>query len=66
MKILFLNGPNLNLLGNREPKVYGTESLEQSFRQQSMIAGVCVGVISGFGANSYLLGLEAAVNVKVD
>ena len=34
----------------------------EEFRHKSLIAPVCKGIISGFGANSYLLALEAAVN----
>ena len=142
MKILFLNGPNLNLLGRREPGIYGQTTLleiekqvrqkagevgveiefrqtnlegelvtwiqeawnrfdvivlnagaythtsialrdaiaavdvptieihlsnihaREEFRHRSMIAGVCRGQISGFGPNSYLLGLSAAVNIN--
>jgi len=31
MKIIIINGPNLNLLGKREPDVYGTASFEDYF-----------------------------------
>lgn len=137
MKILVLNGPNLNLLGTREPEKYGTQTLadienfikeeaskigaeisfyqsniegelvdkiqrakgvfdgivinpaaythtsvairdaflavcipaveihlsnihtREEFRKTSLIAPACIGQITGFGANSYKLGLIA-------
>jgi 3-dehydroquinate dehydratase II len=141
MKVLFLNGPNLNLLGTREPEIYGRTTLadieakvreraeqlkieigfrqsnvegelvswiqeakgkfdviiinaaaythtsialrdaisavgvptieihlsnihaREEFRHKSLIAPVCRGQICGFGEKSYILGLEAAVDV---
>lgn len=141
MKILFLNGPNLNLLGQREPELYGRTTLDgieskvreragslrvevafrqsnlegelvawiqeakgkfdvvvlnaaaythtsialrdaiaatgiltievhlsnvyarEKFRRKSLIAPVCRGQITGFGVYSYVLALEAAINV---
>lgn len=140
-KILIIHGPNLNLLGTREPKVYGKVTLarinselkslakkegieieiaqtniegeivnlihkakkifkaivinpggythysvairdaissvkiptievhlsnihaREEFRHKSVIAPVAVGQISGFGKNSYILGLKAAIDL---
>ncbi|MEM1218345.1 MAG: type II 3-dehydroquinate dehydratase [Bacteroidota bacterium] len=36
MKVLIINGPNLNLLGRREPTIYGKQSFEEYFETLQM------------------------------
>ena len=141
MRILILNGPNLNLLGKREPDIYGNSNFQEfyeelsavyddvasfnyqqsnvegelinilqsspadyqaiifnaggythtsvaladciaaisvpvievhisqpaareEFRHKSLIAGKCIGSISGFGLDSYRLAVEALIQKK--
>ncbi|MBQ6084314.1 MAG: type II 3-dehydroquinate dehydratase [Bacteroidales bacterium] len=42
MKILILNGPNLNLIGKREPEVYGNQSLDEFLQSMKKRFPDCV------------------------
>ena len=47
-KILVIHGPNLQLLGERQPKIYGTQGLEtinRLLRQQASKAGVTLTIV---------------------
>ena len=62
MKIAIINGPNLNLLGTREPEVYGTETFETYLEKlkivfpniaftyfQSNVEGELINAIQAYG-----------------
>lgn len=51
-RILVLHGPNLNLLGTREPKVYGRETLEDINRQLAGIARSAGVALETFQSNA--------------
>ncbi|MEJ8568781.1 type II 3-dehydroquinate dehydratase [Elongatibacter sediminis] len=40
-KILVINGPNLNLLGSREPQQYGHRTLQEIMEDLERFAGAC-------------------------
>ena len=67
--VLVLNGPNLNLLGTREPAVYGTETLadvERICRDEGTKLGVSVDCdrIVPPETVDYLCGLLPAAQVR--
>ncbi|WP_298296223.1 type II 3-dehydroquinate dehydratase [Hydrotalea sp.] len=64
MKIAIINGPNLNLLGKREPDVYGHQTFEDYYRSlqsqfpeiqfsyfQSNVEGELINALQQFGFN---------------
>jgi 3-dehydroquinate dehydratase-2 len=80
MKIQIINGPNLNLLGKREPEVYGTQAfetffatLQQSFPQvelyyyQSNLEGEIINQMQdvGFSYDGIILNAGAYTHTSV-
>jgi len=80
MKILILNGPNLNLLGRREPEVYGDQTFEDYFERlqtkfediqleyyQSNIEGEIIGKIQevGFSFDGIVLNAASYTHTSV-
>lgn len=80
MKILIINGPNLNLLGKREPDIYGSQSFEDFLEElqgefpdveityfQSNIEGELIDVIhlAGFEVNGILLNAGGYTHTSV-
>jgi len=80
MKIIIINGPNLNLLGKREPEIYGDLTFEAYFDQlkgkypkieleyfQSNIEGEIIDKLheAGFDYNGILLNAAAYTHTSV-
>jgi 3-dehydroquinate dehydratase-2 len=51
-RVLLLNGPNLNLLGTREPGVYGVETLESIEKRAAEVAREAGLALSAFQSNA--------------
>ena len=69
MNILVLNGPNLNLLGSREPEVYGTDTLEDIEKNLNSIAkehNVNINFYQSNSENELINKLHAAKVDKID
>jgi len=80
MRIIIINGPNLNLLGKREPEVYGTLSFEDHFARlqqqfpkvelqyfQSNVEGEIIGKIqeTGFAYDGIILNAAAYTHTSI-
>ncbi len=80
MKIVIINGPNLNLLGAREPNIYGNQTFDQYFEGlksdfpqleldyfQSNVEGELINIIQreGFSCDGILLNAAAYTHTSV-
>jgi len=51
-RVLLLNGPNLNLLGTREPALYGTDTLEAIEKRAAEVARECGHELVAYQSNA--------------
>ena len=80
MKIQIINGPNINLLGKREPSIYGTQSFDAYFEElkhfypsvefayfQSNVEGEMINKIHevGFGYDGIILNAGAYTHTSI-
>ena len=68
-RILVLNGPNLNLLGTREPALYGGRTLEDVLKRLVEVAVEQGATLTGFqsnGEHELIERVHAASREKVD
>lgn len=64
-KILVLHGPNLNLLGTREPEIYGTETLEDIDQRLARLARAYGVALECFHSNHEGALIERVHDAKV-
>lgn len=68
-KILLIQGPNLNLLGTREPKHYGTTplaALHQPLVEQAQSASICLDTFQSNSEGELVDRIQQAGREKVD
>ena len=68
-QLLLLNGPNLNLLGTREPDVYGQQTLpqiEQGLIQQARAGGAELSALQSNAEHELVDAVQAAAASGVD
>jgi 3-dehydroquinate dehydratase-2 len=80
MKIIIINGPNLNLLGKRETSIYGADSFENYFKEiqnefnevefeyyQSNVEGELINKLHeiGFSANAIVMNAGAYTHTSI-